>query len=196
MPKVIDPLQKRREILAVAATVFSQHGYGGTNLQRVASAAGMGKSSLYHYFPTRDALFEALLQDLLGREAAMFDEVLAAEGTPSQRFDALIDGITDLIDEWVKAGPLLLDCLRDERGRRALRDTLRRVRKALAQLIADGQASGDFRRGDPVALATVVIGCLDGVLLLRLLEPTSHRTSLAVELRHLLRAGLEKRGSR
>ena len=193
MPKVIDVREKRREILAAAAATFARHGYNGTNLQRVAAAAGMGKSSIYHYFPTRDALFDALLRDLLQREEAAFDELAASPGPPGERLEALMDAILDLIGEWLKAGPLLVECLRDPRGRRAVQQALRRIRTALATLIKDGQRSGDFRGGNADALATVVVGCFDGVLLQGLLEPgLTRQAGIARELRKLIRAGLGK----
>jgi len=197
MPKVIDVQEKRREILAAAAATFARHGYSGTNLQRVAVAAGMGKSSLYHYFPTRDALFDALVQDLLRREEAAFDELAAAPGPASERLEALMTAILDLTGEWLKAGPLLVECLRDPRGRRAVQQALRRIRTALATLIKDGQRRGDFRGGNADALATVVLGCFDGVLLQGLLQPDlARRAGVATELRKLVRAGLSSGGKR
>ena len=193
MPKVVDVEEKRRWILSAAAGVFARYGYRGTNLQRVAVAAEMGKSSLYHYFPTRDALFDALMQDLLRKELEVFEELAGAAGRPSQRLEALIDAVTEIIGEWVKAGPLLIDCLQDERGRRALRLTLRKIRDALSKLVAQGQAAGELRGGDPRALATVVIGCLDGVLLQRLLEPAAPgQRAVDRELRETLLRGLGK----
>ncbi len=197
MPKVIDAEQKRREILAAAATTFARHGHGGTNLQRVAAAAGMGKSSLYHYFPTRDALFDALVRDLLQREEAAFDELATAPGSAPQRLEALMSAIVALIDEWVKAGPLLIECLRDARGRRAVQRALRRIREAMAKLIEDGQRSGEFRRGDPQAMATVVVGSFDGVLLQGILEPgLARKAGVTEELCQLIRAGLARGGER
>ncbi len=193
MPKVVDVEEKRRRILSAAAGVFARHGYRGTNLQRVAVAAEMGKSSLYHYFATRDALFDALMQDLLRKELEVFEDLAGAAGRPSQRLEALIDAVTEIIGEWVKAGPLLIDCLQDERGRRALRLTLRKIRDALSKLVAQGQAAGELRGGDPRALATVVVGCLDGVLLQRLLEPAAPgQRAVDRELRETLLRGLGK----
>ena len=191
MPKLIDRDEKRREILDAALQAFSRNGYRDTNLQRVAVAAGIGKSSIYHYFPTRDALFQALMQHLLESEIALFDEVLTAGGTASERLEALVSGVEQVIDAWVKTGPLLIDCLHDKRGRKAVARTLRRIHEPLRRLIADGQRAGEFRRGDPAALATVVIACLDGVLLLRLLDPEIvSRPKVAAELRAVIRAGL------
>ncbi len=198
MPKVVDVAEKRREILAAAAATFARHGYRGTNLQRVAAAAAMGKSSIYHYFPTKEVLYGALADTVLRHEAELFERLVDSSGPPAERLAALIDAITSLFDEWTKLGPLLVDFLREPRGRRRVRDTFRRARAALARLIGEGQRAGDFRHGPPEALAAIVLGCLDGLFLQELVEPGSTtKTRVGRMLREIvddaLRAGSSPR---
>jgi AcrR family transcriptional regulator len=176
MPKIVDREERRQTILAVASRTFSRYGYRGTNLQRVAADAGMGKSSLYHYFPTKEALFAALVNDLLRHEVALFDQAVAGNAPPAARFGKLVETLLTLFDSWADAGPLLIDCLREAQGRRVLRRTLQRVRRTTRRLIRQGQRDGSFRGGDAGAMATVVIGCLDGALLQELLEPGCTRS--------------------
>lgn len=57
----------RETILARAAELFAGQGYEGTSLQQVASAVGMTKAAIYHYFPTKQAVYEAIVVDLLAR---------------------------------------------------------------------------------------------------------------------------------
>jgi AcrR family transcriptional regulator len=182
MPKIVDAPAKRAEILSAAARTFARHGYRETNLARVADAAGMGKSSLYHYFPTREALFAALVRDLMERETATFDEIISMPRPALERLRQLLDALASLLDGWADAGPLLLDCLRETAGRGALRRTFRKVRGSLAQLIRDGQREGAFAAGDPEALAAAMLACMDGPLLLELFEPGSGRSPAVREL--------------
>lgn len=179
MPKIVEVAQKRREILAAAAATFAQSGYR-TSLDRVAARAGMGKSSLYHYFPTKQALFNALVDDLLRHEAGLFEAVLSAPGTPSERLQRLLDALAALFEAWRQAGPLVLDVLGTPRGRGRLQETLRAIRIALAELIRDGQQAGVFQEGPPEVLSTLVLAVMDGLLLQELLDPGVAR-STAVE---------------
>ena len=196
MPKVVDIPARRREILEAAAAVFARHGYRGTSLERVAAAMGMGKSSLYHYFRTKEALFATLADETLRREAELFD-VLAAAGTPpAARLRALLDAIVGMLDEWAAVGPLLVDFLREPRGRRRVRETFARARAALARLIRDGQRTGAFRTGAPEALATVVLGCLDGLLLEELVEPGITRGTVRSAAREMLVTALRREKAR
>jgi AcrR family transcriptional regulator len=54
----------RRLILDAALELFSEGGFAGTSMRRIARAVGVRESALYHHFPSKAAIFEALLQDL------------------------------------------------------------------------------------------------------------------------------------
>ena len=51
---------KRRQILDGARTVFLASGFDGASMGEIAKAAGVSKGTLYVYFDSKDALFEAL----------------------------------------------------------------------------------------------------------------------------------------
>jgi len=53
---------KVEKILAGARQVFLQHGYGAATTDMVQQAAGVSKSTVYSYFPGKDALFAAVVQ--------------------------------------------------------------------------------------------------------------------------------------
>ena len=63
--------EKRDAILDAAAAEIAAHGLGGASINRVIAAAGMSKSSFYHYFEGKDDLYGAVTQRAL-------DELLAA----------------------------------------------------------------------------------------------------------------------
>src|ERR1700728_454260 len=51
----------RHRILQIALTLMSQKGVDGTSMRDLASAAGLNVASLYHYFPSKRELLEAVL---------------------------------------------------------------------------------------------------------------------------------------
>lgn len=53
---------KRTEILEIAGPLFLEHGYQGTSMSRISAAVGGSKATLYAYFESKEALFEAYLQ--------------------------------------------------------------------------------------------------------------------------------------
>jgi AcrR family transcriptional regulator len=53
---------KREAVLAAAVRCFAAHGLAGTGMRDIAAAAGLTEGTLYHYFPSKDALIEAAFQ--------------------------------------------------------------------------------------------------------------------------------------
>ncbi|GJE12694.1 MULTISPECIES: TetR/AcrR family transcriptional regulator [Methylobacterium] len=64
---------KRRQILEGARTVFLSAGYDGASMGEIARAAGVSKGTLYVYFDSKEALFEALiLQEKISLAETLF----------------------------------------------------------------------------------------------------------------------------
>jgi TetR/AcrR family transcriptional regulator len=56
---------KREAILEAGLDVFSAEGFRGATLDRIARAAGLSKPNLLYYYPSKEAIHEALLRGLL-----------------------------------------------------------------------------------------------------------------------------------
>jgi len=85
------PDDRRDSIIAVAAEVFAQEGYGAASMATIAARLGGSKATLYKYFASKELLFEAVmaqrcervlapLRDLRGNEAADLESLLAGFG--------------------------------------------------------------------------------------------------------------------
>lgn len=64
MPKIVDHDALRADLARSAIPVFQAHGYHGIGMRKIAEALGVPKSSLYHYFPTKQDLFIACTEAL------------------------------------------------------------------------------------------------------------------------------------
>jgi AcrR family transcriptional regulator len=164
MPKLVDADAQRRQILAAARDVFARRGLEGTGLAHVADAAGMGRSSLYHYYPDQAALVRDLLGEFLNEEEALFRAALEGEGAPSQRLESFLRAQLRWFDAWCQVAPLVFD-LRS-RHARMLRPFFGRIRTTLGRLFDEGRACGEFAQDiDPKLTASVTIAAIDGLLL-------------------------------
>ena len=56
------PPARREEVLETALTLVSERGVAGTSLRKLAAELGMSQPSLYHYFPSKDALVSAVVE--------------------------------------------------------------------------------------------------------------------------------------
>ncbi len=172
MPKIVDASAQRREIRRAARRVFARRGVARTGLAHVAEMAGMGRSSLYHYYPDKTALVRDLARELLAEEEALFAGALHGEGRPLERIERLTTRLTGLFGAWATLGRLVYDLRSLDSGR--FRAFFRRIRRDLATLIREGQRRGEIDRAlDPALAAASVIGAIDGVLLQQFVDPAA-----------------------
>lgn len=74
----MDLERTRDAVLTVAAGMFARDGFAGTPMAEVARAAGMGVGTLYKYFPSKEALFRAMVDRFFEGLLAAADQALAA----------------------------------------------------------------------------------------------------------------------
>ncbi len=90
-PGYPDPVNRRDQILATAATLFAERGFHGVSVAELGAACGMSGPGLYKHFPSKDAILAAMLvsisEELLsvGRERA--DEA----DSPEKAMVSLVD---------------------------------------------------------------------------------------------------------
>lgn len=85
----------RERILATALSLLAERGYEGTSLQAVADGAGLHKSSLFHHFPSKEALAREVYRGVGERLLKRVEPLLAAEpprlAQALEAADALVD---------------------------------------------------------------------------------------------------------
>src|SRR6478672_6361672 len=77
--------RRREEILDAAARLFAERGYSETDTQVLAEELGVGKGTLYRYFPSKRALFLAAADRVMRRLRQRVDERLANIQEPFER---------------------------------------------------------------------------------------------------------------
>ncbi len=164
MPKIVDHDVVREQIREAAWRVFAEQGVKGVGLERVAAAAGVGRSSLYHYYANKDSLLSDLTVELLRAEERAFAERLADTGSPSERVTVLVDQLLDQFAAWSSIEVVMLDL----RGTYSLhfRKFYRTIRRHLSELVQEGQVAEEFDAAlDPEQAAACIVGLIDGLLL-------------------------------
>ena len=67
----------RGQLIAIARRMFAERGYEDTSVEAVLREAGVSRGSLYHHFASKEALFEAVAEDV---ETSVGEQTLAAAG--------------------------------------------------------------------------------------------------------------------
>jgi len=85
-------------IVAAAATLFAERGFDGTSMNAIAKAAGMTIGSLYQYFPSRDAIVDAVAESYLAAWRAEKDEALRLMPADASLHEFVRRGVLSLFD--------------------------------------------------------------------------------------------------
>lgn len=98
-PRAADFEEKQHGLLLTAATVFASQGMEKASMSQIAQEAGVSKSLLYHYYPSKDALIFAIIRTHLENvETALADTLAAprlAACPPEERLKLLVATVLD-----------------------------------------------------------------------------------------------------
>jgi TetR/AcrR family transcriptional regulator len=185
-------------ILDTALSSFGSKGYEATSLDALAETLGMRKQSILYWFPSKEALLEALIDRSAAELSVALEESLARAGNGWSRVEAVVRSVFRL----AARRPELLGLVR-EAGRLGP-PAATRLTLALEPLVARAAAflesemdAGHMRRHDPrlllLAIYSTVVGMVTEVDVLRALgeEPTARSlVRRRQELLRLLRSAL------
>ncbi len=79
----------RRLIASTARTLFAEQGYEAVSTEAVRQACGISRGALFHHFPTKEAVFTAVLEAV---EESVAEHMRAAAGSATNPLDALRAG--------------------------------------------------------------------------------------------------------
>jgi AcrR family transcriptional regulator len=98
------PLLTKQEVLDRLMTTFREKGYDGASLAELSAATGLGKSSLYHYFPGGKVdMAEQVLAHLdAALEKALF-EPLRSKTSPEKKLASMLDAISAFYENGKRA---------------------------------------------------------------------------------------------
>ncbi|WP_217171259.1 TetR family transcriptional regulator [Streptomyces sp. AC512_CC834] len=139
-----------RRILDVATREFAEHGIAGARIERIVAAARTNKAQLYAYFGNKEGLFDAIF-------FASLDRIVNVVPIDA---DDLADWAVRLYDEYLRRPDLIRLATWARLERRPaghLVDDADRRDDAKLRAIAEAQAAGRVRPGDPFDVLAVVI---------------------------------------
>lgn len=157
--------KKRTEILQAASDVFARKAFHEVRTDEIAEEAGVGKGTLYRYFPTKDDLFYASV-------LAGFDELDRVLESLRTRNDPPAETVAQLAREVLRifwSRPSFSMALHSHARRFRVREReMHRRREGLVRFVretvAHGTARGDFRPVDPRIAAEMFLGMVRGAI--------------------------------
>ncbi|MEJ2040714.1 MAG: TetR/AcrR family transcriptional regulator, partial [Desulfosarcinaceae bacterium] len=80
---------KAREIAAAALDQFTHMGFVAASLEKIAAAAGIGKSTIYEYYKNKDELFVAAVEEASDSWFKEVEEICRQTRDPLQRLEKI-----------------------------------------------------------------------------------------------------------
>lgn len=143
----------RDAIIDSAAALAAQHGLRAVTMSQVAEDAGIGRATLYKYFPDAEAIMLAWHERQVAGHLQQFIEVGQQAGSPGERLEAVLQAFALMSHE--HHGSELAALL--HRGEHVAQAQLH-LRNFMRDLLAEGAATGDVRKD--VAPAELAAYCL------------------------------------
>jgi AcrR family transcriptional regulator len=142
----------REKILDAAERLFARRGFAGVGLSEVAEVAGLGKSSLFHHFKSKVALYAAVVGRLMDAIDSRMTRALAAGGDPLTRIDRWLDTLIDFLGESPSHARLLLRSMFEDddltgasEEEKHVDATTSRILQSAGDLLREGMAAGQLR---------------------------------------------------
>lgn len=166
--------ETRAHLLDAAVRRFAISGYNAASVDEICTEAGVSKGAFYHHFPSKQAVFLALLDGWLKtidagleamRQPTVPETFIEMTRVLPVIFAAADERLPMFLEFWLQAS-------RDETVWEATIAPYRHYQAYFARLVADGVAEGSLKPDtDPQAAAQVILSLAVGLFLQGVLDP-------------------------
>lgn len=168
--------ERRTSLINAAKTLFADKGFHGVSIDEIVNAVGVSPAILYRHFKSKDALYDAVLQDFACQRESYVDTIVNSDAD----FETILRGITSVFIDSIVSQP---DLLKIEmysllEGHETHRSFFLNRWKTFTDYIEfslnELQSKGRLSNIDSKASALMYQGMLREVLLLKCLQPSEH----------------------
>ncbi len=161
MARIVKKASDRKaEIVSTARRLFQTQEYDKTSMQDIMDALGIAKGTIYHYFTSKEALLEAVIDDIVEKNIQQMQTRLKnASGNALQKMELLVKANNmaadnkDILDHLHKPG-------NDAMHSRLLAATLVKLAPLYAELIQQGCDEGIFKTDTPLECAEFILSAI------------------------------------
>ena len=159
MPKLVDHDQYRQQLLIKCFDLFADKGYAAITMRQIAVGLGVSTGTLYHYFSSKEVLFEQFIEAMSQRDFAQIATALEAAKTPAERLEIGYAYIADHRDYFFKQTLIYADFYQYQVSMGGASDFTRQVNQQVEKIIIDM-----LEINDP-SIARFVLAHIDGLIL-------------------------------
>jgi TetR/AcrR family transcriptional repressor of bet genes len=166
---------RRTEIIQAFFKIISEKGLAKATIREIADTAGFNHGLLHHYFSDKGAIIAASVEYAVN----VYREELL-EGL--EGFDSSAEQLKFLIPRYLDIGRLNLQISQawldlyalsktEDSIKKPVQECFREARDLIREIIARGIKKGEFRKVNPRVMASAILGSLEGVTMLWVIDP-------------------------
>lgn len=156
-----DPTSSQDSILDAAEQLFARQGFTATTIKQIGKEAAVNPALLYYYYDSKETLYRAMLQRILGQLLARGVDAIERASSHADRIRAFVRAQVRLLGEHPHFPQLLVRELVDHHAahaEQAITNTAAGAFRRLCEVIEAGQRDGAFRKSlDPRFTAISII---------------------------------------
>ncbi len=176
MPKIVDKVAKREEILQAALRAFAKKGFNYTKMDDVAREAGIGKGTIYEYFRSKSDLLRAAYENYLEETYRQTFAILKSARSPLEKIREIILSII----RYYSRDPAIMRVFFDfwiestHSGQQPAIDFKKiyaDYRDIAQTLLKQAQNQGQVRKNLPANTPSVLVAVIEGTFLQWIIDP-------------------------
>jgi AcrR family transcriptional regulator len=159
MPKIVDRDRYRKELLSKSFVLFAEKGYGTITMRQIAEGLGVSTGTLYHYFPSKQNLFEQLVEESVESDILRMSKQLKDAQTLEDRIEKFLEFLSQHQDYFFKQALIYADFYKQQQrdgqnDNYILKKGYKKIEQAIAKLLGIE---------DP-ELITFLLSIIDGLI--------------------------------
>lgn len=163
MPKIVNHDQYRKELLSKCFDLFAQKGYGALTMRQISQSLNVSTGTLYHYFPSKQALFEQLIEEISQQDISSALAEMQGTQTLSETMTAIGKYLVKNQDYFINQTYILVD-FSQHQGKETIANSpvFQRVKQRYQQAVCDFLGIQD-----PV-IVSFILSFIDGLILAKI----------------------------
>jgi len=150
----------RQRLLSAAADEFARVGFDGANINTISLTAGFAKGTIYNYFPSKQALLVALIDDTAQIHFDYIQERVLPETDPVRRLEIFFQSGFEFVQDYLSPAKIMFDVVSgaDEALKAHTFETYQPMFQFVSeQILKPGIEQGAFRVVEPVEMAILLM---------------------------------------
>ncbi|MBX3025892.1 TetR/AcrR family transcriptional regulator [bacterium] len=156
-----EPEARRDQVLRAAEALFARGGYHGVGLREIAAQVGIRAPSLFKHFPSKHALYNAVLRNIFTRLSEVSAR-LEGEGPFAQRLEEFVYSYVDLVATDPNVSQLLFREMMEHSDEMDpdTRSAAFEIYRRIDAFLEAGQRAGQFRQVDRFRFQVALTGAI------------------------------------